>query len=90
MDKPNYFLMNPFQRFFYKAKKAIVNFPSAFVRFFANVGKGIANFFVRLGKGIGQCVSFVSFFWVICTIPANSNCIIGFCFVSVFRGCYSK
>ena len=60
MDKPNYFLMNPFQRFFYKAKKAIVNFPSAFVRFFANIGKGIANFFVRLGKGIGNyCAGFV-------------------------------
>ena len=60
MDKPNYFLMNPFQRFFCKAKKAIVNFPSAFVRFFANIGKGIANFFVRLGKGIGNyCAGFV-------------------------------
>ncbi len=51
MDKTNYFLMNPFQKFFYKAKRAIVGFPSAFVGFLKKLGKGIAKLFVRLGKG---------------------------------------
>ena len=51
MDKSNYFLMNPFQKFFYKAKKALLGFPAAFVRFFSKLGRGIARLFVRLGKG---------------------------------------
>ena len=52
MDKTNYHLMNPFQRFFTKAGKAIANFPSAVGDFFASVGRGIARFFIGLGKGI--------------------------------------
>ena len=60
MDKTNYFLMNPFQKFFHKTRKAIVGFPAAFVGFFAKLGKGIANCFIRLGKGIKDyCVGFV-------------------------------
>ena len=43
--------MNPFQKFFYKAKKALLGFPSAFVHFFAKIGRGIAKLFVRLAKG---------------------------------------
>ena len=54
MEKNNYFLMNPFQKFFYKTGRAIRNFPSAFVGFFAMLGRGIARFFVGLFKGIGD------------------------------------
>ncbi|MBQ3317975.1 MAG: ABC transporter permease subunit, partial [Spirochaetales bacterium] len=52
MDKNNYFLMNPFQKFFYKTKRAIKNFPSALAGFFMAIGKGIARLFIGLGKGI--------------------------------------
>ncbi|MBO4718027.1 MAG: hypothetical protein J5599_09040, partial [Spirochaetales bacterium] len=57
MEKNNYFLMNPFQKFFYKSKKAITGFPSAFVRFFKRLGKGIANIFIGLGKGIKDYIA---------------------------------
>lgn len=52
MDKNNYFLMNPFQKFFYKTKRAIKNFPSALAGFFMAIGKGIARLFIGLGNGI--------------------------------------
>ena len=51
MDKTNYFLMNPFQKFLYKAKRAIVGFPRAVGGFFCKIGKGIAKLFANLAKG---------------------------------------
>ena len=52
MDKNNYFLMNPFQKFFYRSKKAITGFPSALAGFFKTIGRGIAKLFIGLVKGI--------------------------------------
>ena len=52
MDKNNYFLMNPFQKFFYKVGKAITGFPSALGRFFCMLGRGIVNLFKGMGKAI--------------------------------------
>ena len=52
MDKPNYFLMNPFEKFFYKTGKAIKRFPGAFVHFFVAIGLGIGRFFKGIAGGI--------------------------------------
>ena len=51
MDKPNYFLMNPFQKFFCKTGRAIKNLPGNTVRFFKRVGLGIAGFFKGIAGG---------------------------------------
>ncbi len=51
MDKTNYFLMNPFQRFLHRTKKAIANLPSTIAWLIGRLGKGIAGLFVRLTKG---------------------------------------
>ena len=51
MDKPNYFLMNPFQKFFCKTGRAIKNLPGNTARFFKRVGLGIAGFFKGIAGG---------------------------------------
>jgi arabinogalactan oligomer/maltooligosaccharide transport system permease protein len=51
MDKPNYFLMNPFQKFFCKTGRAIKNLPGNIAWFFKRVGLGIAGFFKGIAGG---------------------------------------
>ena len=49
-----YFLMNPFQKFLYNAKKSIKGFPKAVARLFKKIGLGILGFFKGLGKGFAN------------------------------------
>ena len=51
MDKPNYFLMNPFQKFFCKTGRAIKNLPGNIAWFFRMAGLGIARFFKGIAGG---------------------------------------
>ncbi|MBQ2049209.1 MAG: hypothetical protein II493_02215, partial [Spirochaetales bacterium] len=44
--------MNPFQKFFHKVGRAITGCPSALWGFLSAIGRGIANLFKRIGKGI--------------------------------------
>ena len=52
MTYVEYKMLNPMQKFGYKAKKFLVSVPKAIGRFFKAIGLGIVNFFKAFAKGI--------------------------------------